>query len=137
MSLTLHDLTTRELLNAVKGNYWPLWEYESGYREVGQPIFVGKRYVAGGNIEEVHARPHEILAVLNTREHVPGKREAKVIRRLRAETGMSTEELRAHSKYGQELVDAQFPNRRPVSAAWAKKMRPFYGSSFQQAFKIV
>lgn len=137
MSLTLRDLTTRELLNAVKGNHWPLWEYESGYREVGDPIFVGKRYVAGGSIEEVYARPHEILSALNTREHIPGKREAKVIRRLRAETGMSVEELRAHPKYGQELVDAQFPNRRPVSDAWAKKMSHHYGSSFGRLFKVV
>ena len=39
--------------------------------------------------------------------HVPNKKEAKVLRRLKAETGLSEEELRKEKKYRVELSDAQ------------------------------
>jgi len=42
-------------------------------------------------------------------EHVMGQPEAKVCRRLMAETGLNEEQLREHKKYRKMLSDAQFP----------------------------
>ena len=139
MKPTLRDISTRELLKAL-----PLavmycdWYSDYGTKlDISKPIFVAKRLLKGGEIYEIFATEIDIRAVLKTRPHIPGKKEAKVIRRLMAKTGQSEEWLRAHSRYGQELVDAQYPNRRIVTPEWAASMSPHYGPYFQDMFKVV
>jgi len=39
--------------------------------------------------------------------HVPNKKEAKVLRKIMSETGLSEEEVRSHKKYRVQLSDAQ------------------------------
>ncbi len=40
-------------------------------------------------------------------EHIPNKNEAKLLRKLMSQTGMSEEELRSHKKYRRMLSQAQ------------------------------
>lgn len=51
-------------------------------------------------------------------EHVMMKPEAKVMRRLQAETGLSEEEIRSHKKYRKMLSDAQ---KNPEGSSDAKR----------------
>jgi hypothetical protein len=44
--------------------------------------------------------------------------------------------LRDHPKYGQEIVNAQHPNRQVVSAKWAKEYGIFYRNLFGKLFVI-
>lgn len=127
--LTLKDLSTRELMSVRKNTHG--WDWPGD-----EPFAVGQRVVAGGAVEVVTATLGQVLDELNTRPHVPSKKEAKVIRRLRAQTGQSEEWLRAHAKYGQEIADAQWPNRRIVTKQWAEKMAIHYGVWFGRLFKI-
>ena len=60
-------------------------EYQTEHRYYSRPI---KRYAKPG-------------------VHYPAKPEAKVLRRLQAETGLSEQELREHKKYRIMLSDAQ------------------------------
>ena len=71
--------------------------------------------------------------------HVMAKPEAKVMRRLRAETGLSEEEIRSHKKYRKMLSDAQ---SKPIPRTegevkyenmWPKKQFEFqYGHFFEK-----
>ena len=46
-------------------------------------------------------------AMLFTGKHVPNKNEAKLLRKLKADTGLTEEELRKHKKYRKLLSEAQ------------------------------
>jgi hypothetical protein len=130
---TLRDLSTRELLNAAKSAH--SWSFDE---DTPARIPVGRRLLAGGVVCVVEATLAEILSVLNTREHVPSKAEAKVIRQLQAKTGQSEEWIRAHPKYGQMLADVQFPNRRRISAREAARIAPLVGQRwFGRMYKVI
>lgn len=95
--ITIKDISTRELLDINLRTYHP----------DGEAIIVASRLVAGGQVENVYATIDEIRRELANRPHVCGKKEAKTIRRLKAQTGQSEEWLRSHPRYGQDIVDAQ------------------------------
>lgn len=125
-SITLHDLTTRELLNAIS-------KAHNGYDD---PVYVGHRFVEGGQRVNVWATLDEIRYALTCRPHVPSKKESQVIRQLKAKTKQSEEWLRSHPKYGQEIADACYPNRREVSAVEYVQHKQWYGSWVDHFFKI-
>ena len=56
----------------------------------------------------------QVLDELNTREHIPGKREAKLLRRLMSQNRMTAEQVKAVPKFATMLAQAQ--DRRVVSA---------------------
>ena len=68
-------------------------------------------------------------------EHVMNKLEGKVMRRIRAETGMSEEEVRSHKKYRVMLSDAQIPGkakeleRRSWRQAYEERTKWGFGSN--------
>jgi hypothetical protein len=128
--ITLQDMSTRELIAAAQPPYYPC--------DDTNPVLVGTRLLPGGVPQEVYATLDELTEELKKRPHVSSKLEAKTIRRLRSQTGQTEEWLRAHPKYGQEIADAQNPNRRPVTADWAKRMMPLYGEKiFGRMFKVI
>jgi hypothetical protein len=129
--LTTSDMTTRELMKAAQNaRSYPAWEDGATYH-------VGTRLLKGGVVCSCFATLDEIIATLNTRPHVPSKREAKTIRRLRAQTGQTEAWLRAHPTYGQEIADAQFPDRRTISQREADQIAKYYGNLFGRMFKVV
>jgi hypothetical protein len=129
--ITIQDLTTRELLQARD-------TYRNRYYtdEDEDQLLIGKRLVEGGNEEHVVGTMADIMAELNRRPHVSTKMEAKLIRRLRAQTGQTEEWLRAHPKYGQEIADAQRPNRQVIGASYAKTIAPLLGKFFGKMYKV-
>ena len=62
----------------------------------------------GGNLGPYpYLSRKKYIAATITGEHVPNKNEAKMLRRLKAETGLTEEQLREHYKYRKMLSDAQ------------------------------
>ena len=132
-TLFLSDMSTEELLNALR--VYPYEYYEPD--DVPHKIYVGSRLVKGGERVEVWGTRSEIRGALVGREHVPNRKEGKLLRRLRAQTGMTEEQLRAHPRFGQQLVDVQQSVPRQViskkQAPWYQKV---YGSLFGKRFKV-
>ena len=64
-----------------------------------------------------HTDPHRlrIKKSLPKDVHLPNKNEAKVLRRIMSETGMSEKEVREHKKYRIELSKAQKVKHNPKS----------------------
>ena len=56
----------------------------------------------------------QVLDELNTREHIPNKKESKLLRRLMSQNRMSAEQVKAVPKFATML--AQVQDRRVVSA---------------------
>jgi hypothetical protein len=104
MSITIKDISTRELLDIRLNQYYP----------DGEVILVASRLGKGGEVHNVYATLDEIRRELSNRPHVCGKKEGKLIRRLKAQTGQSEEWIRAHPRYGQDIVDAQQTTPRRV-----------------------
>ena len=125
--VTLHDMTTRELMNALR-------LARDCYDD--DPVHVGSRFVEGGKLVGVWATLDEIRYVLNNRPHIPSKKEAQVIRQLKAKTKQSEEWLRAHPKYGQEIANACTPDRRVVDAQTYQRMAKLYGGVVSHLYKI-
>ncbi len=136
MSYTLQDVPTRFLLTALRTHIpWYSSLEEDTDRELH---FVHSRPAPGGQgFDAVYATRLQLKCELATRPHVPSKREGQAIRRLQAQTGWSVEDLRAHPRYGMEITDAQFPNRRVVTAEFAARMSKYYGDQFGRLFKVV
>lgn len=135
MTITIKNITTQELLNAPAGARLAGYgSYDEGCSS--DSIFVGSRPEKGGEPVGFHLTCDELTVELATRPHIPGKAEGKLLRRLMSETGWTADALRAHPKFGEQLADAKFPNRRMVSAAWAKAHAPLYGAHFGRMFKI-
>ena len=126
---TLSDMTTRELIRALRGFDWFDVEHNP-------EVYVGKRLITGGIEQRVHGTLSDVRDELTNHPHVPNKREGQIIRRIQSQTGLSVEEIRRTPKYQDELTDANYPNRRLVSAAWAKQFAPYYGSVFNKLFKV-
>lgn len=63
----------------------------------------------------------QVLAELKTREHIPGKQEAKLLRRLMAQNRLTAEQVRAVPKYATLLAQAQY--RRVVDAQTYERYR--------------
>lgn len=84
-TVTLKDLSTKELLNARFGSIL----YRNSRDVEGAPyvITVGSRTVAGGERVSVLASYQEICDELATRPHVLSKREGSEQRRLKAKAG--------------------------------------------------
>lgn len=123
--LTLSDLSTRELLNAIRASrsYHRPWFDEDPEDE---RVYVGHRALKGGDVRSVYATHDEIRAALRLREHVPTKKEGKTLRRLRAQTGMSADQLRVHPRFGQDVVDAQLNRtRKVITAKYARFLSTF------------
>lgn len=127
---TLQDMTTKELINARDRNH--------GYNYQGddEKLVIGHRFVTGGAQVTVEATLIEILRELDTRPHVPSKKEATVLRQLKAKTKQSEEWLRAHPTYGQQLADACYPNRRVVSEDYYKRLSRAIGPGVSKMYKI-
>lgn len=135
--ITIKDISTRELLIALRiSSQSCCYDFET-VMDSEHKILVGSRLTTGGNYQTVYATKKDILDELSTRPHISNKKESKVIRRLMAKTGHSEEWLRQHSKYGQEIADAQYPNRRIVSSDWAKQYSERFGSMFGKLFKVI
>lgn len=49
-----------------------------------------------------------VLAELNTREHVPAKKESKLLRKLMSQNKMTAEEVRAVPKFADMLAQTQY-----------------------------
>lgn len=133
--ITIKDISTKELLWALRVRSQYQYEYPD-FIQSGEKLLVGCRLTTGGISQAVYSNRKELLDELATRPHVPSKAKSKVIRRLMSKTGQSEEWLRQHHKYGQEIVDAQLPNRRFVSPEWAKVNSRYYKSMFEKLFKV-
>lgn len=127
--VTIADMSTKELLSALRSVYH--------YDEDDEVIYVGKRLGAGGVELHFRASVQDIRNELNSRPHVPNQKEGKVLRRIRAQTGLSEEQIRAIPKYQEELMDACYPNRREMPLAQAKLVSRYYGRCFNRMFKVV
>ena len=99
-------------------------------------VFIGSVTDKGGVEVEIHVTEDELMDELKKRPHVPSKKEAKLIRSLKAKTGQSEEWLRAHPKYGQEIVEVTNPNRVEVSKKEYTKLLPLTNKSYMSKFKI-
>lgn len=136
--ITIKDISTKELLRTMRRRVCSQYHYEyPNFIQSGEKLLVGCRLTTGGISQAVYSTRKELLGELATRPHVPSKAESKVIRRLMSKTGQSEEWLRQHHKYGQEIVGAQYPNRKLVSAEWAKANCSYYDSMFGKLFKVV
>lgn len=132
MTPTIQNLSTRELLAAFRQ-----LRIEGRGDGGGRTAVVGSRIHTGGVVGGVSCTEDELLAEIAIRPHVPGKQEGRVIRRLQAQTGWTVEELRAHTRFGMEIADAQYPNRTEISPAHAQRYAAHYGKSFGRLFKVV
>lgn len=134
--LSISDFTTRELKRALRSNYSGYWEE---YEDSSKPreLWVGQRFLPGGQLCGFYATEESIRFALSKREHVPAKKEGKTIRRLMAQTGMTADELRKHPRFGQEIADAQNPHRTVITSKEAKRLLPALGRSrIRQVYKI-
>jgi len=136
MTHTIQDLSTRELLSAFRALRI---EGRSGCgpNTGADTVVVGSRLHPGGVVGGVSCTEDELLAEIALRPHVPSKQEGRVIRRLQAQTGWTAEELRAHTRFGMEIADAQYPNRQEVSPEFAERNADLYGKSFGRLFKVI
>jgi hypothetical protein len=133
--ITLYDMSTRELLKALRSV--PYERYDRYEDDEIEKIRVGSRILPGGEQVSVWATRSEIKGALVGREHVPSKKEGKLLRQLKAKTGMTEAQLRAHPKFGQELVDVQLSQpRRIISKEEAIWYRQVFGSFFATRFKV-
>lgn len=130
---TLKDISTRELLSAYHSRYnkdnadW--WERtREGYVA---PEHIFSRMGPGGVPDNVAASYDAIIAELSTREHIPSKREAKLIRQLKAKTGLSEREIRV--QFGEKFFPAK---RYPVSVEQYNKYKTLYGTDSMARFVI-
>lgn len=108
-NVTLKQISTRELIRALRPKDWYDWEFNE---EDKKQVFVATRLVKGGIPVGVFATRSQIREELKTRPHIPSKKEGKVLRRLKHQTGMTYDQLRKHSKYGQEIFDSQLSYKR-------------------------
>ena len=136
MTHTIQDLSTRELLSAFRALRI---EGRAGWGpNTGADTFVaGSRLHTGGVVGGVSCTEDELVAELALRPHVLSKQEGRVIRRLQAQTGWTVEQLRAHPRFGMEIADAQYPNRKEVSQAFAAHNAAHYGKWFGRLFKVI
>lgn len=132
---TAKDMPTRQLLKALRASCSSFFDDEQAHEKF--EIFIGKVTATGGFQYGVFATRQQIRQVLETRPHIPNKAESKLIRRLQSETGQTVEWLRAHPKYGQMLVDAQYPNRQEIPAEQAKIKMKYLGSLFGKLYKVI
>lgn len=65
----------------------------------------------------------QVLAELKTREHVPGKQEARLLRRLMAKNRMTAEQIRAVPKFATLLAQVQY--RKVVDAQTYEKYKKY------------
>lgn len=89
-TLLVTEMTTRRLLKLKRETYIPDWYDEEKY---------GHAYVNGARISR-----ETITAELNTREHVPGKKEAKLLRQMRAKQRKSTREVKQDKRNRRKLA---------------------------------
>lgn len=136
--ISLKTISTRELLAARRSVRWDS-EYDVDRVKAGgftKRAFVASRPVKGGECQGVSATIDELLAELETRPHLPGRSEGKLLRRLMAQTGWTADQLRAHPKFGEQLADNQHPNRRVISKSEARRVQPAVGARFGSMFKV-
>lgn len=127
---TYQDMSTQELKNALDST--------RGRRNYGDTdVYVGTRITKGNNPHGVYATEEQIRKELIKRQHIPSRKEGKLLRRLIAETGQSADWLRAHPRYGMMLVDVQHPLRKEVPRGRAPFMKKVYGRLFESMCKVV
>lgn len=116
--ITLKQVTTKELIA----------QLHTYYNE-GKLVFsrVGK----GGAQEYLYVDPEDVRKELQGRPHVPSKREAKLIRKLKAQTGRTEADLRKDRKYGPMIVEADLgqPRKRVMKEEYVK-LEQIYGRRF-------
>jgi hypothetical protein len=128
-------MSARELLRALHDAYSCNYYSDDGVEE---PRYIGTRIIRGGEVVSVYGTYSEIRAALRSKPHVPSKPEAKMIRRLQAQTGMTEQQLRAHPRYGQMIADPQ-GKRRVLDRRNTDQIRSYqraYGSSFGRFFVV-
>lgn len=134
--LDISDFSTRELKNALRSAHAYGYDFYTG-EETPRQIWVGQRYLPGGQLTGFFATVSQIRAALAGRPHIPSKKEGKTLRRLMSKTGMTADQLQAHPRYGQEIVDAQWPNRREITVQRARELVPHLGRKhIGKMFKI-
>lgn len=133
------DVSTKALLNAkAHANCISRYCYRD---EPADDPMCGKVLVAtlidkGAVPVNLYATKEEICGVLQTREHVPTKKEATLIRALKAKTKQSEEWLRKHSKYGQMIADAAQPNRKEIGVKQFQRLAELTNKDYMRGFKI-
>lgn len=139
--LTIKDMSTKELKRALRDTldlgYWQE-DLRSNLYYVGSRVS-GESKEGHQMYDCVRATEDEIRKELESRPHISSKREGQLLRRLKAQTGMTEEQLRSHPRYGKELVDIQQSHpRREISKAEAKWYQTIYGKKlFAQFFYVV
>ncbi len=134
---TISDMSTKALLLARSDfrGYRGCYDFD-GCVKLEDKIFIGSVTDKGGAEVEIHVTEDELMDELKKRPHVPSKKEAKLIRSLKAKTGQSEEWLRAHPKYGQEFFVVTKPNRIEISKKEYVKLLPLTNKSYMSKFKI-
>lgn len=138
--IDLKMISTRELKRAYQeGKRGCVFEgletkTDGGFEKRGR---IANRLVKGGESRSVVASISELKAELESRPHIPGKKEGKLLRRLMKDTGQSAEWLRAHPKFGEQLADAQHPNRQRITPVWAPYYAARDGKNFGNHFKVI
>jgi hypothetical protein len=84
--------------------------------------------------EPYHDRRHRLKITLPPNVHFMNKNEAKMLRKLRAKTGLSEEVLRSFKKYRKVLSDSQDAGEKPSSheskvAKYYKRLRKLAASN--------
>lgn len=97
--ITIANISTRELLK--KKNEF----FDYDFLEKDQ-FHTFERVVKNGIIERIEVSHAQLLEELNTREHIPGKKEASLIRRLSAKFKLTAKELR------EKFPEKFFPSNR-------------------------
>ena len=97
--LTISEITTRELVAAIRSERYTDW-YEDPSRRSDQE-FEFSRVRPGKSIETLWVTRTELRNELATREHIPTKKDAKTLRRLQAQTGLSKDEI--YARHGAEF----------------------------------
>ena len=126
--LTIRDMSTRELVNALRG-------YDYFTVEHTDPVYVGTRVTTNGPVA-VYATLSEIKGVLATRPHLNSKREGKLIRRLMSATGQPEQWLRAHPTYGKMIGDVSHPQRRPIPKEEYVRLKRILGKYVDEQYVI-
>lgn len=138
--LHVSEMSTRELLKAQRRSYrGAAFGYET--HETPEPTFVGKRWLPGNVLGTCHATQSEIRTELATREHIPSKKESKILRQLGAKKKQKKEQVKASAIGAGMLFEVQHPARIQICAT-QKQFIAFYKAAlgkklFAAKYKIV
>lgn len=128
------DVSTRALLKAKNGFHNLMVETDEP-EYMDDKVFVATLMDKGGVPVNLYATENEIWGELSRRPHIPSKKEAGVIRSLKAKTRQSEEWLRKHPKYGQMIAEAEYPNRKEISPEEYTRLRRITSKNYMLNYK--